>query len=103
MSSAIADRRLWLTLDRTRVVEEGDPDAAFLLAPPGTVIEPSDVARLGLTARDGRIVLPGAAPEKEPEAEPKPVAEAKPEPIEPNPVAEAKPEPVSKGRGKRRR
>lgn len=34
----IADRSLWLTVDRLRVVEDGDPEARFLYARPGTRI-----------------------------------------------------------------
>lgn len=45
----IADRRLWLTADRDRVVEEGDPDAAFLFVTPGKTVPDAEAARLGLT------------------------------------------------------
>jgi hypothetical protein len=38
-----ADRRLWLDADKKKVVEEGDPDAAFLLAAPDQEI-PDEVA-----------------------------------------------------------
>lgn len=44
----IADRKLFLTADRERVVEEGDPDAAFLLAAPGKQISDADAERYGL-------------------------------------------------------
>lgn len=60
----IADRRLFLTADQ-RVVEEGDPDAAFQLAAPGGFIEPADVRRLGLELKDGTIsqkAAPGGVP-----------------------------------------
>lgn len=39
-----ADRRIWLNADRSEVVEEGDADAAFLLAAEGDVLE-DDVAK----------------------------------------------------------
>ena len=42
------DRRLWLTKDRERVVEEGDPEAAFLLASAGKEIDAETAARYGL-------------------------------------------------------
>lgn len=44
----IADRRLWLTADRERVVEEGDPEAAFLFATPGKEISDADAEKYGL-------------------------------------------------------
>lgn len=52
----IADRRLYLTADRSTVVEEGDPRAAWLLAGQGSEIPPSEVSRLGLHLVDGRVV-----------------------------------------------
>lgn len=55
----VADRRLWLTADRSRVVEDGDPSAAFLLAAPGTEIPVDEAARLGLAEKDGKVVIPG--------------------------------------------
>lgn len=52
----IADRRLWLTADRTRVVEDGDPRAAFQLASPGHLIPDQEAQRLGLLPTDkGRL------------------------------------------------
>lgn len=33
-----SDKRLYLTVDRERVVEEGDPDAAFLLVAEGGMV-----------------------------------------------------------------
>jgi hypothetical protein len=50
----IADRRLFLTADH-RVVEEGDPNAAFQLAAPGGLIEAAEVARLGLEMKGDEI------------------------------------------------
>lgn len=44
----IADRRLWLTADRSEIVEEGDPDAATLYATRGTVIPAEAVQRFGI-------------------------------------------------------
>jgi hypothetical protein len=68
MDGLIADRRLYLTADKGRVVEEGAPDAAYLFAVPGTPIEAGDVALHGLTMVDGQVVVP-AAPAPEDDAE----------------------------------
>lgn len=86
MGALTADRRLWLTRDRSAVVEDGDPAAAFLLAAPGTAISPTDVDRLGLSGDGERVSLPRAAePEPAPEPEPEPEAEPieKPAPAKP--------------------
>ena len=58
----IADRKLLLTADKSRVVEADDPDGAFLLANPGTLIPGEDVARLGLDADGDKIRQKKAAP-----------------------------------------
>lgn len=58
----IADRRLWLTADRARVVEEGDPEAAFLFVTPGKEISDSDAEKYGLK----RSAKPGAKQADEP-------------------------------------
>jgi hypothetical protein len=52
----VADRRLFLAFDRTRLVEDGSLEAAFLLAPQGDVIPANEAARLGLELVDGCIV-----------------------------------------------
>ncbi|MGE4163872.1 MAG: hypothetical protein AB7G23_19260 [Vicinamibacterales bacterium] len=64
----VADRRLCLTADRGRMVEERDPEAAYLLAAPGDIISAADVARYGLVrAEDGTIqVAPAADTSTEP-------------------------------------
>ncbi len=48
------EKRLYLTADRTRVVEEGDPDALTLFAAEGDEIVPDDAKRykLGHHAKD---------------------------------------------------
>lgn len=58
-----ADRRLFLTADRDRIVEDGDPDAAVLFAPVGEPILSAQIVRYGLTESDGKVVLPGGAVE----------------------------------------
>lgn len=50
----IADRRLYLTADKKRVVEQGDPDAAFLLANPGQDIPKATAKRYGIIGKDDR-------------------------------------------------
>ena len=57
-AAARADRRLWLTASKLEVVEDGDPRAAFLFAPPGEGISAADLARYHLTVIEGRIILP---------------------------------------------
>lgn len=42
------DRKLWLTQDRERVVEDGHAEAAFLLGGPGDEIAADEAERLGL-------------------------------------------------------
>lgn len=43
------DRKLWLTADREKVVEDGDPKAAFLLGNEGAEVPDDEAKRLGLT------------------------------------------------------
>ena len=64
-----ADRRLWLTKDRQRVVEDGDPEAAFLLAAKGREIPEAEARRLGLLkgsepAEDKSLTPENKAPRK---------------------------------------
>jgi len=54
-----ADRRLYLSLDKKRVVEHGDPDAAQLFATPGSEIRDADAKAYGLDFEAGKVVLPG--------------------------------------------
>jgi hypothetical protein len=48
MAHYIAQERLYLTADRLRIVTEGDPEAASLLAAKGRRVDPDDVDRYGL-------------------------------------------------------
>jgi hypothetical protein len=48
MAEYVARERLYHTVDRSKVVKEGDPEAAFLLAGEGDVISESEVKRLKL-------------------------------------------------------
>lgn len=65
-ATAVADRRLYLTSDKSRVVEERDSSAAWLFAVPGDGISEADRAAYGLELIDGRIVLPGARASQRP-------------------------------------
>lgn len=49
-----ADKRYYLNADRSRVVEEGDPEAAYLLAAEGAEISNEDVARYGLGSKKAK-------------------------------------------------
>lgn len=46
--AVIAEKRYYLNADRSRVVEEDDPSATYLLAAEGTDISNEDVERYGL-------------------------------------------------------
>lgn len=72
MAGIVADRRLWLNADRSKVVEDGAEDAAFLLAAPGDLITAEAVELFHLELKDGKVVAPGAPQVAEPEAEPPP-------------------------------
>lgn len=92
MGSLVSDRRLYVTADRGRVVEEGDPAAAFLLASAGGEISTDAVSTYGLAQKAGRVLLTAesvevekpaevakadesAEPQEEPEPEEKPVVQ----------------------------
>jgi hypothetical protein len=90
MPSFKADRRLYVTADKSECVEESDPRGAFLLAAPGREISAGAVEKYGLAVdRGGRILIgPKAkqaakpedkqAPKLEDKAAPKPKAKRKP-------------------------
>lgn len=79
MPEWIADRRLWVTgppeNPETRLVEEGDPAAAFLLVPKGHVVAAGYVARFDLPGSldrlDGELAdAKGADPSEDKPADP---------------------------------
>lgn len=73
----VADRRLYLTADKSQVVEAGDPAAAFLFTTPGYEIPVGEVERHGLALVDGRLQWGAEKPEAgEAEAEEGAAAEA---------------------------
>ena len=72
MQKLTADRRLYVTAKKDRVVEEGDPRGAWLLYPAGRAIGAGDVERYGLDADEfGRVVYDGSPklPDPEPQEE----------------------------------
>ena len=79
------DRRLWLTADKARVVEDGDRAAAFLWHIAGETVTAAEAARVGF----------GVQPDPEPEeevTEPDPEPEAKMVDAPPNKAVIAAPE-----------
>jgi hypothetical protein len=50
----ISDRRLFLTAGQ-KLVEEGDPEAAFQLVSPGGMIEDADVQKYGLELKGDKV------------------------------------------------
>jgi hypothetical protein len=68
MGQYVADRRLWLNKDKSKVLEDGDAQAAVLFATPGYAI-PADQCEAYRLSVDpaGKIVLPGAAKELKPQ------------------------------------
>lgn len=79
MPTLIADRRLYVTENRERVVEEGDPAAAFLLAGEGCRIHSDDVAAHDLAWKDGEVVYPGYGSEVKQQPPPENKMAPKPE------------------------
>ncbi len=53
----IADRRIYVNADGTKALEEGDPEAAFLLASKGSTISIEDQKRLNIGIKGDRIVI----------------------------------------------
>ena len=63
----VADRRLYLTADKTRLVEEGDPRGAFLYCSPGLEVDEEELRRLGGAKLEGEAkVVPEAKAIQEP-------------------------------------
>ncbi len=65
----VPSRKLWLTLDRTRVVADGDPLAHFLFCVPGRPIPMEEAKRYGLwPPKEERPTLGAEVKEAAPEA-----------------------------------
>lgn len=54
MASVIVDRRLWLTADKDKLVEDGDPKAAFLWANEGLEVTDEEANRVGYKPKGGK-------------------------------------------------
>jgi hypothetical protein len=67
--TVIIDRHLYLTEDRSRVVEENDPASRFLWAAPGDVVSRDEAERLGAIQAEPEPIED--AEESQSEAEPK--------------------------------
>lgn len=61
--SHIATEKLWLTADRSRLVKDGDPEAAFLFCTPGKALSDEDAKRYGLKAKAKPANKEAEAPE----------------------------------------
>lgn len=46
-----SDKRLYINADRSRIVEESDPDAAYLYATPGKLVPMDEAIRYGLAGK----------------------------------------------------
>lgn len=68
-----ADRRIYVTADRSEVVEESDPRAAILLAAEGQEITDAEAKRLGLVGKKAAepdpVVVQSSAADPEPPAD----------------------------------
>lgn len=60
----VSDRRLCLTKDKSRVVEETDPEAATLLVGAGCILPAADAEKYGLQLVDGTLVIPSTVTEE---------------------------------------
>lgn len=65
-----SDVALYLNADKTKVVHEGDPDAAFLLVGAGSEIDESEAEKYGLKSSTNAEDKAVAAPEEDKAAEP---------------------------------
>lgn len=63
----VADRRIYLDETETKLVEHGDPAAAYLLVGEGCEVHPNDVKKFGIREKNG--VLTWGEAEEEVETE----------------------------------
>jgi hypothetical protein len=56
------EKHKWWNSTRTRLVDTGDPEAAFLAYPRGTDVPDDEARRVGLTADSARLAAPVPAP-----------------------------------------
>jgi hypothetical protein len=71
------DKRLYLNADKTKVVEEDDTDAAYLLAGAGDEVSDEDAKTYGLKAPKKTEVTEVKAEEAESKQEPQPENKAR--------------------------
>lgn len=55
-----ANRRLYWTADQSRVVEEGDPEAALLYRAKGQSISDNELAQYGIAREEGAVLHPAS-------------------------------------------
>jgi len=96
MGSYFPGHRLWLTADKSRLVEDDDPDAATLFCGPRDGISEADAERFGLKAKPPPEDKAVKAPPEDKAAGPTPEAAATGAP-------KRIVEPQSRRQGKRRR
>ena len=75
--------KLWLTADRSRLVPDGDEEAAFLFCLPGQRVSVGDAQRYGLVEAPAELAAEAVA---------EPVAEEAPAEPEPQPGLTTQPE-----------
>lgn len=73
-----SDKRLYVNADRSKVVDEGSAEAAYLLVTEGGELPDEDAKRYDLTGKKAAVAEPEPEPVAEPEIESKQV-EAPPE------------------------
>lgn len=75
-----ADKRLYLNADRSKVVEEGDPEAAYLFAAEGAEVPDAEAKKYGLMGEKPKepepAVVHSSAADPEPAEKPKAAAKA---------------------------
>jgi hypothetical protein len=69
------DRRLWLVEDKSRVVEDGDPEAAFLYSVPGTIVPKAEAEALGAIKKKKEAAQPPPEEPKPQRSKPTPAKE----------------------------
>lgn len=74
MGQRISTKTLYLNADRTRVLEDGDPDAAFLLVRAGSAVNEAAVARLEKAGL--KVTIPTDEPKAKAPADNKAVSKA---------------------------
>ena len=66
MPNLVSGRRLYVNADRSKIVDEGDPEASFLLAGEGATLTAEDVDKYELTEESVAAPPPAEEPAEEP-------------------------------------